>query len=66
MIVASRVERALSKVEILEFYLNSVYLGRGSWGIEMAARARRRLLGKITVQDIEKGYWLLLTLCGPF
>ncbi len=39
MIVASRVERELSKGEILELYLNSVYLGRGSWGIEMAARA---------------------------
>ena len=39
MIVASRVERELSKAEILELYLNSVYLGRGSWGIEMAARA---------------------------
>ena len=39
MIVASRVERALSKAEILELYLNSVYLGRGSWGIELAARS---------------------------
>ena len=39
MIVASRVERELSKGEILELYLNSVYLGRSSWGIEMAARA---------------------------
>jgi penicillin-binding protein 1A len=38
MIVASRVEQALSKAEILELYLNSVYLGRGSWGIELAAR----------------------------
>jgi hypothetical protein len=38
MIVASRVERTLSKEEILELYLNSVYLGRSSWGIEMAAR----------------------------
>ena len=39
MIVASRVERALSKAEILELYLNSVYLGRASWGIELAARS---------------------------
>ena len=38
MIVASRVERALSKDEILELYLNSVYLGRSAWGIELAAR----------------------------
>src|SRR5690606_6819982 len=38
MIVAVRVERVLSKPEILELYLNSTYLGRGSWGIEMAAR----------------------------
>src|SRR4051812_19088658 len=38
MIVASRIERALSKSEILELYLNSTFLGRGSWGIEMAAR----------------------------
>src|SRR5919197_4100457 len=39
MIVASRVEQSLSKTEILELYLNSVYLGRGAWGIEMAARS---------------------------
>src|SRR5262249_10792399 len=39
MIVASRIERTLSKAEILELYLNSVYLGRGSWGIELAARS---------------------------
>jgi penicillin-binding protein 1A len=39
MLVASRVEHTLSKAEILELYLNSVYLGRGSWGIELAARS---------------------------
>ena len=39
MIVASRLETTLSKNEILELYLNSAYLGRGSWGIEMASRS---------------------------
>src|SRR5262245_11554465 len=39
MIVAARVERTLSKDEILELYLNSVFLGRSSWGIELAARS---------------------------
>jgi membrane peptidoglycan carboxypeptidase len=39
MIVATRLEHALSKAEILEIYLNSTYLGRSAWGIEMAARS---------------------------
>jgi penicillin-binding protein 1A len=39
MIVASRLESTLSKQEILELYLNTAYLGRGSWGVEMAARS---------------------------
>src|ERR1700730_1727834 len=38
VIIASRVEHSLTKAEILETYLNSIYLGRGAWGIELAAR----------------------------
>ncbi len=37
-IVATRLERTLSKGEILELYLNSIYLGRGAWGVELASR----------------------------
>lgn len=39
IVIASRIERTLSKAEILEIYLNSIYFGRASWGIEMAARS---------------------------
>jgi penicillin-binding protein 1A len=39
MIVASRLESTLSKNDILLLYLNSTYLGRGSWGVEMASRS---------------------------
>jgi penicillin-binding protein 1A len=34
-----RLERVLNKNEILELYLNTIYLGRSSWGVEMAARS---------------------------
>jgi len=39
MILASRIERTLTKSEILELYLNAIYLGRSSWGIELAAKS---------------------------
>jgi penicillin-binding protein 1A len=39
MIVATRLERALGKDDILELYLNFVFLGRGAWGVEMAAQS---------------------------
>src|SRR6202045_1225013 len=63
MIVASRVEHTLGKPEILELYLNSVYLGRGSWGIELAARS---YFGK-TAKDLtlEEGALLAGLTKGP-
>ena len=39
ILVTTRVEQTLSKQEILELYLNSIYFGRNSWGVEMAARS---------------------------
>jgi len=38
MILAGRLERSLSKQEILEQYFNRVYYGNGAWGAEQAAR----------------------------
>ncbi|MBI5741138.1 MAG: PBP1A family penicillin-binding protein [Nitrospirae bacterium] len=38
-ILAFRLEKNLSKEEILELYFNRVYFGHGAYGIEMAARA---------------------------
>jgi penicillin-binding protein 1A len=63
MIVASRVERSMSKEEILELYFNSIYVGRGSWGIEMAARS---YFGKpATELGLEEGALLASLVKGP-
>ena len=37
-VLAIKLERRYSKSEILDFYLNTVYFGRGAYGIEAAAR----------------------------
>ncbi|MFN2389476.1 MAG: transglycosylase domain-containing protein [Actinomycetota bacterium] len=37
-ILAIKLERKYSKDEILGFYLNTIYLGRGAYGVEAAAR----------------------------
>jgi penicillin-binding protein 1A len=63
MIVASRVEHTLSKAEILELYLNSVYLGRSSWGVEMAAHS---YFGKPANElTLEEGAFLAGLTKGP-
>jgi penicillin-binding protein 1C len=38
LLLAARLEQRLSKVEILEHYLNRTYYGSGAWGAEAAAR----------------------------
>jgi len=47
MVDACRLERAVSKTEILEQYLNRAYYGNGAWGIEAAAL---RYFGKPAAQ----------------
>jgi membrane carboxypeptidase/penicillin-binding protein len=52
MILAARVERLLTKDEILELYLNSVFLGRSSWGIELASRSYfGKAAGQLTLPE---------------
>ena len=38
MAYALRIEQQYSKEKILEFYLNSIYLGHGSWGVDAASQ----------------------------
>jgi penicillin-binding protein 1A len=52
IIVASRIEQTISKQEILEIYLNSIYLGRSSWGVDLAARGYfGKPIGKVTLSE---------------
>jgi len=63
MIIASRLEHTLTKGEILELYLNSIYLGRGAWGIEVAART---YFGKpASALDVSEGAMLAGLAKGP-
>jgi penicillin-binding protein 1A len=52
IILALRIERSNSKVQILETYLNEIYLGRGSYGIEAAAQSYYgKKTGDLTISE---------------
>ncbi len=55
--LAFRLEKNLTKEEILELYLNKIYFGHGAYGIEMAAR---KYFGK-SVSDIDLAEAALLS-----
>ena len=48
-VIAVKLERKFSKDRILEFYMNTVYFGRGAYGIDAAARTYfKRKVGSLT------------------
>ncbi|HEY7480915.1 MAG TPA: PBP1A family penicillin-binding protein [Gemmatimonadales bacterium] len=50
--LARRLERALSKQQILELYLNVIYLGNSTYGVEAASRDLfGKSVGKLTVAE---------------
>ncbi|GJE36653.1 penicillin-binding protein 1A [Methylobacterium persicinum] len=52
MIVAARLEKILTKPQILGLYLNGIYLGRGAYGIEMAAQSYFGMpVGQLTLPE---------------
>ena len=52
LILATRMEKTLSKDAILELYLNEIYLGQNSYGVAAAAQSYfNKTLDEITVQE---------------
>jgi penicillin-binding protein 1A len=52
VILASRMERALTKDEILEIYLNQTYYGHGAYGVEAAANVFfGKHVGELTLDE---------------
>src|SRR5829696_2957864 len=61
-VLAVKLERKFSKNQILEFYLNTVYFGRGAYGVDAAARTYFSVPNKkkVTVEDLTPGQSALL------
>jgi penicillin-binding protein 1A len=52
ILMASRLEHVVSKRELLELHLNSIYLGRPSWGVQMASLSYfRKLVQALTLAE---------------
>ena len=52
MILSVRIERAFTKDQILELYLNQIYLGSGAYGVAAAAQAYwNKSLPELTIAD---------------
>ena len=51
-VLAMKLEREVSKDQILEWYLNTIYFGRGAYGIQAASRAYfDKDVGRLTVGE---------------
>ncbi|MBX6356011.1 MAG: penicillin-binding protein, partial [Micromonosporaceae bacterium] len=51
-VIASKLTQKYSKDQILEFYLNTIYLGRGAYGIQAASRAYfNKTVDKLSVAE---------------
>jgi penicillin-binding protein 1A len=61
-VLAVKLERKFSKDQILEFYMNTVYFGRGAYGIDAAARTYFSVPGKkrVTAQSLTPAQSALL------
>ncbi|MGE4131113.1 MAG: penicillin-binding protein 1A [Bdellovibrionales bacterium] len=64
LLLAARLESLVGKDRILELYLNYVYLGRSSWGVDMAAKS---YFGKSIreIQDPAQAALLAALVKGP-
>ncbi|MGD9810739.1 MAG: penicillin-binding protein 1A [Sphingobium sp.] len=52
MILAYRIENAMTKQEILELYLNQIFLGRNAYGVQAASRAYfNKDIGEVTLPE---------------
>jgi len=51
-VMASKLNQEYSKPQILEFYLNTIYMGRGAYGIQAASRAYfNKTVDKLTTAE---------------